>query len=1120
MQVALWLRELGLARYASAFERHEITREVLAQLSPEDLTDLGVVLPAHRRKILRAIAELKQGTQASAEQVAERPGLGTKVPEIPEESLGVSGVTERRQITVMFCDFVGSTELSARLDPEDLREIISSFHSAVSRTVASFGGFVAEYMGDGVLVYFGWPQAHETDTEQAISAGGEVIRAIANLEFKTEKCSVRIGVATGLVVVGDVTSRPGEVKSPAAMGQTPNLAARLQSLAQPNTIVIDQATRVRIGNLFTYKTLETNELKGFPGSVQAWQVVGKSSVQSRFEALHGSTPTPLTGRDEELEFLLRRWRQVGANDGRVVLVSGEPGIGKSRLLAELQERLRGSPIITLRYFCSAYHQESPLHPIISQFSYAAGFHPDDSTLDRVAKLRKILVATGTSEQDLALFADFLSIRGNGITPVNFSPQRKKELLFAALIRQVERLAENSPILMLFEDLHWCDHTTCELLDLLIERLREVSVLLVLTFRPEFHAPWIGRAGVAGVTLSRLDRRQAAAMVAHVASTAMLSSDLLTRIASQADGIPLFIEELTKTVLERGLERIEGAQLSVPDTLQASLMARLDRFPTAKQVAQIGSVIGREFRQNLLAAVAPLSADKLAEGLDQLVASGLMFRRGEPPDALYTFKHALVQDTAYESLLRSHRSAAHASIVKAILELTPETEDTQPEMLGTHCARAGLFEKAVAYFLRAAQRAAERSAMAEARGHVARGLELSESIADEAQGRLRRAELQLVLCNAEMATHGYGAAEHGSAAAKAVALCRALSSDIAARTKLAARALFHDWLFNAHVGDLNRGHSIAKELMELAYDRGDLEMRMFAATAYGANCNFLGRLPEARSVFQAALTESEHEKHDEIAAQFGVDAEVVVRGSFSRVLACLGLLGESLKQAEASLERARRLDHRPSLAVSLVATLDASWVMHDMERVRQRSGALVALAAEQGFSFWLARAKCHAGWIAAHEGRLDTGQSLLREGLAAMRDAGVVVYNPLAHAMLADVEVSFGHSMKALEVLEEGLSISARSGGIWCDCELIRKKGELLTEGVAAQEELFRQAIETARRSSLKVFELRAACNLARSLARRGLRDAARKLLRPIYDSFTDAVEAPDIRGAAAFLNEL
>jgi class 3 adenylate cyclase len=758
MDVSTWLRELGLAGYAQAFRANDIDADVLRRLTADDLIALGISSIGHRRKLLDAIAELP------------RPDSGAlREPEAPRAA-------ERRQLTVLFCDLVGSTELAARLDPEDMSRVIRAYQECCAAVVERWGGHVAKYMGDGVLAYFGWPVAHEDDAERAVRAGLALGQALTRVTTPAvEPLAARVGIATGLVVVGEMIGE-GAAREEAVVGETPNLAARLQALAEPGGVVISQATRRLVGGLFELDDLGSQQLKAFVELLAAWRVAGEGRAEGRFEARHAGGLTPLVGREHELDLLFDRWQQASEGEGQVVLLSGEPGIGKSRLVRALRERLGDALYTTLSHLCSPFYQTSALHPVIDLLERAAGFTRDDPPARKLDKLEALL-ARGTNDVAAAapLIAALLSLpTGDRYPPLDLAPERQKHEILNALLVQLTGLAAERPVLALYEDVQWADPSTLELLERVIERVQRLPVLVLVTFRPEFVPPWRGRAHLTALSLNRLNRRRGAAMVAELTGKA-LPAEVLEQILLKTDGVPLFVEELTKAVLELGLLRDAGDRyvlggplppLAIPPTLQDSLVARLDRLAPVKEVAQVAACIGREFGYELLAAVLPLDSTALHDALHALAQAELVFGEGTPPHANYLFKHALVRDAAYESLLKSRRQALHARIAGALEERFPDIASAQPELVAHHCTAAGLTEKAVEYWSKAGQSAIERSAMAEAVVQLKKGLELLAGLPADSTGGRRELDLQVALGVALMAAEGWGSREAVGAYARA------------------------------------------------------------------------------------------------------------------------------------------------------------------------------------------------------------------------------------------------------------------------------------------------------------------------------------------------------------------
>ncbi len=725
MDIAAWLRGLGLERYEPAFRENEIDAEVLPELTESDLSALGLPI-GPRRKLLKAIAALREGALPSP--------AADQLPAVPAPVAATAAEAERRSLTVMFCDLVGSTALSARLDPEDLRSVIGAYHRCVAAVIEGTGGFVAKYMGDGVLAYFGYPRADEHDAERAVRAALQLVEAVAGLDTAAEvRLRLRVGIATGLVVVGDLLGR-GAAQEQAVVGDTPNLAARLQALAQPDQVVIAASTRRLTGGLFDYEDLGAVEIRGLAAPVEAARVLRESGAESRFDAARSGRLTGFVGREHELGLLTERWDQAQGGEGQVVVLSGEPGIGKSRIVSELRARLEQKGARSLRLHCSPYYVNSAFYPIIDNFERALRFARDDTGEEKLDKLEALIVGQyGRPHEDLRFIAAMLSIPcEERYGAVAMTPQKFKDETLRALIDTTEAVARLQPTVELFEDIHWADPTTLEVIDLLVHRVRNIPLLVVLTHRPEFASRWSHYGHVAALTLTKLTRPQTAAMVSRLAGGKALPADLVDQILGKTDGVPLFVEELTRSILESGDLRDAGdrweyagraGSLAIPLTLRDSLMARLDRVAPVKEIAQIGAAIGREFSYELIAAVAPHAKPALDQALAQLTASGLAFQQGAPPDAVYTFKHALVQDAAYDSLLKARRQELHGKIARVIEERLPNTEATEPELLAHHHTEARQPAKAIPLWQKAGSLALKRLALAEAIAHLNKGLDL-------------------------------------------------------------------------------------------------------------------------------------------------------------------------------------------------------------------------------------------------------------------------------------------------------------------------------------------------------------------------------------------------------------
>lgn len=1108
--IAEWLASLGLSEYAGRFAENGIDISVVPDLTDQDLKDIGVLL-GHRRKMLRAISALA-GTGTTT-----HPPAVVVVPQQEDDA-------ERRQVTVMFTDLVGSTALSARMDPEDLREVISAYQKCVAETVRRFDGFVAKYMGDGVLVYFGYPKAHEDDAERAVRAGLELIAAVSGLKTRVS-LQTRVGMATGLVVVGDLIGS-GEAQERGIVGETPNLAARLQGIAEPDTVVIADGTRRLLGNLFELQDLGTRNLKGLAGATPAWAALRRSSIESRFEALR-SGQTPLVGRAEEFELLLRRWQQVKSGEGRVVFLTGEPGIGKSRIAAALQGHLQLDPHARLRQFCSPHHQSTPLHPWIGQFERAARFTRNDTAEERLTKLEAVLAQSNAPAEDIGFIAALLSIPSAVRYPLaELSPQKRKENTLRALLAHMERLTERQPVLVVYEDVHWIDPTTLELLTLTIEQVQHLPVLLLVTARPEFRPPWPDYAHVTHIELGRIGRDEGASLIAQVTGGKALPSEVLQQILARTDGIPLFVEELTKAVIESGVLTDAGDRytlagplpaLAIPTSLNASLLARLDRLAPVREVAQIGAALGRQFSHALISAIAPIPQPQLDDALAQLLHAELIFRRGTPPDAEYTFKHALVQDAAYGTLLRARRQQLHGRIADALEREFPEIVEMQPERLAQHCAEAGLVEKAVGYCLKAGQRAIARGTMTEAVAQLRKGLDILAGLPDSAARRELELDLQIALGHALDTTKGLAAVEAGEAYARARRLCERLD-----RPTQLGLVLYGQYLFRIVRGELEQAEHHAEEMRQLGETRNDAMWKCFGSQLNGTICFYLGKLTDVRAHLENALS-----LWDPTYRAFAPTAEdPCVGGMFhlSRTLLCLGQLDEARSGRDNALAEARQLS--PFMRVF---ALRQAWYgdrviegARSAERMLGSAKEVVTLSNEYGFRDPLAIGNIMRGWCLCALGQAEEGIALLLEGLTTCRAGGRKLMIPFFLMTLAEAYGMAAQPQLGLDQLAEADRLVETTHERWPEAELHRLRGTLLLSmhEHAAAENSFHRALEVAERQGAKFWELRAALDLARLWRDQGKRSKARDLLSPVYGWFTEGFDTCDLKDAKALLLDL
>lgn len=1012
--------------------------------------------------------------------------LAGSTPASLERAPRSAGLAERRHMTVMFADLVGSVTLPAKLDEEDLLRLMAAYYDLVHDAVSPLGGFIAKHMGDGVLVYFGYPSAHEDDAERAVRAGLAIAANVGRLGPRAA-LQVRVGIATGPVIIDAV----GGSAERTIYGEAPNVAARLQSLAEPNSVVVDQFTWRLIEPKFDCRDLGRKDVRGL-GPTAVWQVERMRSYESRIAAR--AAQTPLIGRREELDLMLRRWEQAKAGEGCAVLVSGEPGIGKSRIAEVVIAALADEPHVGQKYYGSAIHQASAFFPIVAQLEHAAGFKPEDLPEAQVGKLERFLApCSADPARDVALIAELLSLDGGSRYPrLALQPRKRMEETFSALLGQIAGAVATRPGVILFEDAHWLDPCSHELLERLIERIPSLPILLIVTARSEFQPTWLGQPQVTFLPLKRLGPRERVSLIGELTSGRRLPEEVLRHIAEHTDGVPLFLEELTKMVLESGALQEDADSytlsemapaLAIPTTLQASLLARLDRLNVVREIAQEAAAIGREFAYELFAAVTSRDEAALISGLEQLAAAGLLLQRGVPPRASYTFKHALIQDVAYGSLLRSRREALHARIAAVYEQQFPEVIETRPELLAHHLEQAGLFERAIEGWCSAAQMTAERGAVAATAAQLRRGLDLVGHVADEHRRRVLELKLQTSLGGALMGIKGYTAPETTAAFRRARALCLELGD-----MDQLLRVIWGQFTSQFAGGCIPQALSEAQELLRLSERLGDAAGRRIGHAGVGASLLHLGRLPEARGHLEEAIR-IHLPNAREAALLYGQCGEVTALSYLGLALLLLGFPEDARRTGRQAIETARGLSHPTSLCFAHSVVSRVSFLQRDAEGIAEGAQEVAALAAKHGLKLWGALGDIYCGWNKLETGTEAEAIASIREGIARYRAVGAGLSLPLYLATLAEAERRAGKPSASLDLLREAGAAVAAGGECWITPELHRQKGEALLaigEEARAWREL-RTALARAREGGAAFWELRAAKSLAPLRGRHGER---------------------------------
>jgi class 3 adenylate cyclase len=1113
-----WLEQLGLAKYAARFAEHEITPEVLPHLTVADIDRLA--LPTGpRRRLIMAVEAL--ATRAPG------PGSDPRADSEADPSPNRRDA-ERRRVTVMFCDLAGAAALSARLDPEDLRDLMRAFRDACQQAVIRYEGHVAQYRGDTVLADFGWPLAHEDDAERGVRAALDIVLASKRIPAQPA-LAVCIGLATGMVVVGELSPADDE-EAKLAVGDTPNLAARLQALAGPDEVVIGPSTRRLVGAAFELSDLGLHSLRGIAQPVRAWRAHAPSSRMGRFEAARaGAALTPLVGRREELALLRRCWSQAREGEGQAVLVGGEPGIGKSRLVSALRDRLRAEHCAVLRYQCSPYHVNTALHPIIAHLESAARFDRDDTVERKLEKLEAIL-AGGAEQRTRAvpLFAALLSLPASRHPMLDLSPQKQKERTLQALGAQLEALSRRQPLLMLFEDAQWIDPTTQEALDSLVPRLRELPIMLVVTHRPEYAPRWAALRNVTVLNVGRLGRRQEAELVTSVAGGA-LPEPVVERITAHADGVPLFVEELTKSVLDSGaVDQQDGRYalrkplpaLAVPTSLRDSLLARLDRLAREKQVVQIGACAGREFSHHLLARVCDLDEDQLRGALRKLTDAGLLYQRGGPPDATYRFKHALVQDAAYESLLKSKRQQMHARIAQVLATEFADRTASEPELLAHHHTQARNLEAAIAWWRQAGELALRRMALREAAAHLDRALGLIEQLPPSPQRDRLELSVRELLNGVWIAWRGWSAIEVTRNATEILKLASGRD-----QPEGLLMGLYGLWISTLTQGRVADALEWAQRLLAEGAKTGHLDLKVLGHTAAMVSYFYLGRLIAAREHGERVIALYDPQRADRWTQLTGHDTKSVFLGWSAHWTWMLGHPDRAVRISDEKDAHARSLGHALDLGYALTVGAYPFDYRCEAAQLSERVGEADRLAREHEIPIiYEVMVPQVEGLVRLRSGQLAEAVARLREGIESWQRLGGHTRVPYLRAALAEALSLQGNLDAALAVIDQALEQIERPG--WQErshlAEVLRLKGWILMKRGRDDEAeaALRASIAWAREQQARSWELRSATALAELLRERGRCDAARELLAPVYGWFTEGFDTHDLVAARTLLETL
>jgi TOMM system kinase/cyclase fusion protein len=1135
-QVVTLLKRQGRVSYRALKMRFNLDDEYLDVLKEELLYVHPVRDDDGRGLIWTGETATAQAVTSQGAQPTQPPAAqGQPSPEVtPRVTVSPSPEAERRQLTVMFCDLVDSTKLSSQLDPEEYREVVRAYQGACSEVITRFDGHIAQLLGDGLLVYFGYPVAHEDDAQRAVRTGLGILDAMGDLNTrltreKGRQLAIRIGVHTGLVVVGEMGGVGRQEQL--ALGETPNIASRIEGLAQPNTVAISDATCRLVQGYFDCEALGEQTLRGVTEPIQVYRVFQESDVYSRLDVAQTKGLTPLVGRESEVTLLVERWKQARAGHGQVVLLSGEPGIGKSRLVQMLKEHVAHEPHIRWECRSAEYAQNTALFPVVDLFQRLWRFEAHETPNTKLEKLEQALSQYRLPlEESVQLFAPLLSlsIPESRYAPLNLSPQRQRQKTLETLIAILLELAERQRVLFIIEDVHWTDPTTLELLNLVIEQIPTTSILTVLTCRPYFQPAWHHRSYITEMTLNHLSHTQVEQIVTGMTDGKTFPAEVLTQIVEKTDGVPLFVEELTKAILESGqLTAVDGhyelsgsfSTFAIPATLQDSLMARLDRLVTAKAIAQYAAVIGRQFSYELLQAVAQVDEAMLQHELGRLVEAEIVYQRGVLPQATYTFKHALIQDAAYESLLKSTRQQYHRQIAQVLEAQLPETTATQPELVAHHYTEAGLTEQAVHYWHHAGQSAVQRSAHVEAIAHLRQGLALLETLPETPQRLQSEVDMLIALGASLYVTKSAAAPEVGETYTHARHLCQHLD-DVHQRFPV-LRGLWNYYFVRA---EYQSAYDLGEQLLTLAQQAQDPAILVAAHRALGATLFVLGTVAAAHTHFAQGIAFYDPQQHRTSAFLYGEDTGAVCHLYAGWTLWVLGYPEQGLAQSQQAVTLAQQIAHPYSLAHALSGAVMSHQFRREMRTAQEQADALIRLATDQGFPLLKARGVVLRGWALAHQGEAKDGIEQLTEGLRAFHATGAEINRSYWLALLAEAHGTIGEPEAGLTLLTEALALVDTTGERWYESEIYRLKGELLLQQNSANqaeaETCFHQAISIARSQQAKSWELRTATSLARLWQQQGKRDEARQVLGDVYGWFTEGFDTAALQDAKALLEAL